>query len=77
MAALPKDSVAADLEQKRLCLIRVQGWPVRRNMPVVHHSQKYVSRSLVTFLNEMQSYLEASAEPRLNNDRERRCDICQ
>ncbi|MBP89277.1 MAG: hypothetical protein CMJ64_21600 [Planctomycetaceae bacterium] len=55
IATLSKASVELELEQKRLAVVRVKGWPLRRTMTVVHHRQKYRSKALIAFLDELKS----------------------
>jgi len=55
---LPKAAVALELEQGRLGMVRVEGWPLRRMMTVVHHQQKYLSKALLAFLEEMKKKTE-------------------
>ena len=54
VAALSKTLVSEDLEEIRLALIPVEGWPLKRKLHVIHHSRKYVSRPIATFLDHFQ-----------------------
>ena len=62
MSALPLASVEEQLRQKSLALLPVQGWPLKRTMPVVRHAEKYVFRALAAFLEAMRLELKSRLE---------------
>ncbi|MBI5249525.1 MAG: hypothetical protein HY912_08525 [Desulfomonile tiedjei] len=68
MAALSRASVEEDLRQKRISVVRVYGWPLRRTMTIVHHVHKYTSRPLQGFLDAVRSHAQSSIE-RYQGDR--------
>jgi DNA-binding transcriptional LysR family regulator len=49
LAVLPKGVVAPEIEDGRLALIPVRGWPIRRSLSAVRHARKYVSRTMLSF----------------------------
>jgi DNA-binding transcriptional LysR family regulator len=57
VSAVPLASVEQQLEQKSLVSLKVQGWPLQRNLLVVRHVHKYISPALAEFLEIMRSEL--------------------
>jgi DNA-binding transcriptional LysR family regulator len=55
LAVLPRAVIEADLTDGRIAQIQVEGWPLRRTLPVVRHAQKYVSRAMSRFLETISS----------------------
>lgn len=58
MAALPLAAVEKQLQEKRLVCLQVQGWPLRRDLLVVQHRDKYVFRALAQFLEVMRTAMK-------------------
>lgn len=52
-------SVEQQIKHKSLALLDVQGWPLKRTLEVVRHSEKYVFRALTEFLHIMRMELKS------------------
>lgn len=63
MSALPLTIVMSQLRQGSLVRLDVQGWPLRRDLLVVRHTDKYVFRALAAFLQTVTAELHAERAP--------------